>query len=70
MLPEVERFGKWLRRRNPDATTPVHYTSDLELFFTWLDKPLTQVSVTRVCARRNCMCTSLIPMCKPVTKLR
>jgi site-specific recombinase XerD len=45
MLPEVERFGKWLRRRNPDATTPVHYTSDLELFFTWLDKPLTQVSV-------------------------
>ena len=45
MLPEVERFRKWLRRRNPDATTPIHYTSDLELFFTRLDKPLTQVSV-------------------------
>jgi len=48
MLPEVERFGKWLRRRNPHATTHIHYTSDLELFFTWLDKPLTQVSVTDI----------------------
>ncbi|MBI5032086.1 MAG: site-specific integrase [Chloroflexi bacterium] len=48
MLPEVERFGKWLRRRNPHASTHIHYTSDLELFFTWLDKPLTQVSVTDI----------------------
>ncbi len=45
MLPEVERFGKWLRRRNPHATTPVHYTSDLTLFFAWLAKPPTQVTV-------------------------
>jgi site-specific recombinase XerD len=45
MLPEVERFGKWLRRRNPHASTHIHYTSDLELFFTWLDKTLTQVTV-------------------------
>ncbi|MBI5304207.1 MAG: site-specific integrase [Chloroflexi bacterium] len=48
MLPEVERFGKWLRRRNPRASTHIHYTSDLKLFFAWLNKPLTQVSVTDI----------------------
>jgi integrase/recombinase XerC len=48
MLPEVERFGKWLRRRNPHTTTHIHYTSDLKLFFTWLDKPIAGVTVTDV----------------------
>lgn len=48
MLPEVECFGKWLRRRNPHATTHIHYTSDLELFFAWLNKPLAQVTVSDI----------------------
>jgi site-specific recombinase XerD len=39
MLPEVRRFGKWLRRKNPHATTQVHYLNDLKLFFAWADKP-------------------------------
>ena len=39
MLPEVHRFGKWLRRKNPHATTQVHYLSDLKLFFIWAEKP-------------------------------
>ena len=39
MVPEVQRFGKWLRRKNPHATTPVHYLSDLRLFFNWVGKP-------------------------------
>jgi len=39
MLPEIERFNKWLRRRRPHTSTHVHYTNDLQLFFTWLDKP-------------------------------
>jgi site-specific recombinase XerD len=39
MLPEVQRFGKWLRRKNPHATTQVHYLSDLKLFFGWADRP-------------------------------
>jgi site-specific recombinase XerD len=38
MLPEIERFNKWLRRRSPHATTHIHYTNDLQLFFTWADK--------------------------------
>jgi site-specific recombinase XerD len=46
MVPEVERFSKWLRRRSPHASTHIHYASDLELFLTWLGKPLTQVVVT------------------------
>jgi site-specific recombinase XerC len=44
MLPEVERFRKWLRRRNPHASTYLHYTSDLTLFFAWLAKPADQVA--------------------------
>jgi integrase/recombinase XerD len=38
MLPEVERFSKFLRRQRPNATTHYHYTNDLKLFFEWADK--------------------------------
>lgn len=39
MLPEVEQFHKWLRRKQPHTTTALHYTSDLNLFFDWAEKP-------------------------------
>lgn len=39
MLPEIESFQKWLRRKAPHASTAVHYVNDVELFFTWRDKP-------------------------------
>jgi site-specific recombinase XerD len=39
MVPEVQRFGKWLRRKSPHTTTPRHYRNDLELFLAWADKP-------------------------------
>ena len=45
MLPEIERFQKWLRRRAPNASTPIHYTNDLSLFFNWLGKPVVEVTV-------------------------
>ena len=45
MLPQIERFSKWLRRRSPDATTHVHYASDLRLFFAWSGKPPGAVTV-------------------------
>jgi len=48
MLAEIERFHKWLRRRSPGASTHVHYTSDVALFFAWLGKPPAQVKVRDV----------------------
>jgi site-specific recombinase XerD len=38
MLPEIEQFQKWLRRKAPHTSTHIHYTSDLRLFFEWADK--------------------------------
>jgi site-specific recombinase XerC len=38
MVPEVEQFDKWLRRKNPHVTTRVHYLNDLKLFFAWAGK--------------------------------
>ncbi len=48
MLPEIEQFQKWLRRKAPHSSTPIHYTNDLELFFGWLSKPITEVTVRDV----------------------
>src|SRR5271157_2628799 len=45
MLPEIQRFQKWLRRKAPYASTPIHYTNDLELFFAWLQKAPNDVKV-------------------------
>jgi site-specific recombinase XerD len=45
MLPEIERFNKWLRRRSPEATTHIHYTNDLELFFAWANRPPSAITV-------------------------
>jgi site-specific recombinase XerD len=39
MLPEITQFRKWLRRKNPQASTHLDYTKDLRLFFSWADKP-------------------------------
>jgi site-specific recombinase XerD len=48
MLPEIERFQKWLRRKAPHASTPKHYGNDLELFFAWLHKLPDEVRVADV----------------------
>ena len=48
MLPEVDRFGKWLKRRNPHSSTPQHYESDLTLFFAWVQKAPAQITPTDV----------------------
>jgi site-specific recombinase XerD len=45
MLPEIERFQKWLRRKAPHSSTPKHYGNDLELIFNWLHKPPDEVRV-------------------------
>jgi site-specific recombinase XerD len=48
MLPEIERFQKWLKRKAPHASTHIHYTNDLELFFAWLHKRPEEVKVQDV----------------------
>jgi hypothetical protein len=44
MLAEIDGFVKWIRRRNPHASTYLHYTRDLALFFAWFAKPPDQVT--------------------------
>lgn len=44
MLPEITEFQQWLRRRSPHASTHIHYTNDLELFFAWRDKSPQEVT--------------------------
>jgi site-specific recombinase XerD len=48
MLAEIGRFHKWLRRKNPQATTPRHYTNDLLLFFQWAKKSPAQITVREI----------------------
>jgi len=48
MLPEIHRFQKWLRRKAPYASTPIHYVNDLELFFARLGKPPGDVEVADI----------------------
>lgn len=48
MLPEIESFLRWLRRKAPHTSTAKHYGNDLELFFAWLDKPCWDVKVQDV----------------------
>lgn len=48
MLPEVEQFQKWLRRKYPSTSTARHYVSDLELFFAWSNKSPGAISLRDV----------------------
>lgn len=48
MLAEIVLFHKWLRRKNPAATTPIHYVNDVILFFNWVDKEPAEVRLTDV----------------------
>ena len=45
MLPEIESFVSWLRRKSPQSSTAVHYGSDLKLFFAWIGKLCMDVKV-------------------------
>jgi site-specific recombinase XerD len=48
MLPEVAAFQQWLRRKAPHTSTAIHYVSDLQLFFGWLNKKPTEVTLRDV----------------------
>jgi site-specific recombinase XerC len=48
MLPEIERFQKWLRRKSPHTSTHIHYSSDVCLFFAWINKSVEDISVRDV----------------------
>ncbi len=48
MFPEIERLGKWLRWRSPQAATHIYYDSDVRLFFTWTSSPAYGVTLCDV----------------------
>jgi site-specific recombinase XerC len=48
MLPEIESFQKWLRRKFPHTSTPLHYLSDVQLFFAWAQKPPNAITLRDV----------------------
>lgn len=48
MLSEIVRFNKWLRRKAPAATTHIHYTSDLKLFFDWAGKAPAEITLHHI----------------------
>lgn len=48
MLPEIEKFQKWLRRKYPHTSTVLHYTSDLHFFFAWANKLPNDITVRDV----------------------
>jgi site-specific recombinase XerD len=48
MFPEIEQFEQWLARRSPNASTYIHYISDLKLFFTWADTKPESITVRKV----------------------
>ena len=45
MIPEIEEFLAWLRRKSPKSSTAIHYGSDLKLFFAWSNKSFLDVKV-------------------------
>ncbi|NJN99334.1 MAG: tyrosine-type recombinase/integrase [Anaerolineales bacterium] len=45
MFPEIEQFKKHLWRQSPHTSTYRHYTSDLRLFFAWVDKLPTAITM-------------------------
>ncbi len=46
--PEIEQFQKWLRRKNPTASTAHHYASDLKRFFNWAKAPPDKITIRQV----------------------
>jgi site-specific recombinase XerC len=48
MLPEITSFQKWLRLKAPYASTHIHYASDLRIFFAWLPKQPSNVTLRDV----------------------
>lgn len=45
MLPEIETFQKWLRRKYPHSSTQIHYCNDRVLCFDWIKKPPAEIIV-------------------------
>lgn len=44
MLAEIDAFQQWLRRRSPHASTHLHYSNDLKLFFAWSGLPIADIT--------------------------
>lgn len=50
MLAEIDAFQQWLRRRSPHASTHLHYSNDLKLFFAWSNLPVAAITPAQLTA--------------------
>ncbi|MEM7335858.1 MAG: tyrosine-type recombinase/integrase [Chloroflexota bacterium] len=48
MLTEIAQFQQWLRRRSPHASTHIHYTNDIHLFYDWSGKSIAEINASDV----------------------
>lgn len=48
MYPEIVRFQSFLRRKNPHSSTHIHYTSDINIFFKFIQKRPAAISLTDI----------------------
>jgi len=63
MLTEITCFETWLKRRHPHSSTPLHYTSDVRLFFNWLDVSPSAVTVQDIDCT-HCLCVANVIQCQ------
>ncbi len=48
MYTEIQKFTQWLRCQSPHASTHIHYSNDLKLFFAWANKSPVAITVSDV----------------------
>lgn len=53
MHSEITQFQDHLRCKYPHSSTPIHYVNDLKLFFSWLNKPVGEVTLRDIDAYIN-----------------
>lgn len=63
MDPETTSFSNWLTCQYPNSSARKHYLSDLALFFSWAEKPPSEISPHNVDAyTEHCLSKRLSPL--------
>jgi len=63
MQTELTQFSNWLACQYPHSSARKHYLSDLALFFSWAEKPPSDISPHNVDAYiQHCLSKKLSPL--------